>query len=86
MYYNFKSNEFQNSLKSKVVQAVQANISLTVIKDEKIVLPDENTLSSYNDTFKPLFNKIGILNGENGELQNLRDVLLSKLMAGEVIL
>ncbi|NLK94533.1 MAG: GIY-YIG nuclease family protein [Clostridiales bacterium] len=82
--YKFKSNEFQNSIKSKVVQGVQANISLTVIKNEKIVIPNENTLEKYNRIVNNLFDMNALINKENNRLKAIRDTLLPKLMSGEI--
>lgn len=82
--YKFKSNEFQNSIKSKVVQGVQANISLTVIKNEKIVIPNENILQRYNCITNDIFDKNTLISKENNRLKAIRDTLLPKLMSGEI--
>lgn len=82
--YKFKSNEFQDSVKSKVVQGVQANISLTVIKNEKLLVPKNDVLQKYNNIMNSIFNKEEILNRENNNLKNIRDTLLPKLMSGEI--
>lgn len=82
--YKLKSEEFQNSIKSKVVQGVQANISLTVIKKERLVTPDNKNLKLFNNTLNPIFKEIENLHNENETLVNLRNTLLPKLMSGEL--
>ncbi len=82
--YKFKSNEFQDSLRSKVVQGVQANISLTVIKDEKLLMPKSDILQKYNTFMNSIFNKKDIIVRENNSLKIIRDNLLPKLMSGEI--
>lgn len=84
VFYKFKSNDFQNSIQSKVVQGVQANISLTVIKNEKIIIPDNGMVDRYNRIVNSIFNKKDIVNKENNRLKSIRDELLPKLMSGEI--
>lgn len=82
--YKFRSDDFQNSLKAKVVQGVQANISLTVIKNEKIIVPNNKMLEKYNNIINNIFNKKDLINIENNRLKSIRDILLPKLMSGEI--
>lgn len=84
MHYKFKSSDFQDSIRSKIVQGVQANISLSVIKDEKLILPDDNVLGLYNNVLNNIFNESNILYKEINSLTNIRDTLLPKLMSGEI--
>jgi type I restriction enzyme S subunit len=82
--YKFKSSQFQESINSKVVQGVQANISLTVIKNEKVVEPTTDILELYNNTVNSIFKQVEILNNQNCSLKDIRDTLLPKLMSGEI--
>ena len=84
MLYKFKSSQFQESIKSKVVQGVQANISLTVIKNEKLVVPFNDILKLYNNTIEAIFKQIEITKNQNYVLKNIRNILLPKLMSGEI--
>ena len=84
LHYKFKSSNFQDSIKSKIVQGVQANISLSVIKGEKLILPEDNLLGLYNNILNNIFNKSNILCKEINSLTNIRDALLPKLMSGEI--
>ena len=88
-YFNFllyymKSSVFQNEMSSKVVQAVQANVSLSVIKTIRLVLPNDNNLKKYNEVIQPIVVKIEMLRNENETLIGIRDSLLPKLFSGEI--
>ena len=79
-----KSSVFQNEMSSKVVQAVQANVSLSVIKTIRLVLPNDNNLKKYNEVIQPIVVKIEMLRNENETLIGIRDSLLPKLFSGEI--
>jgi type I restriction enzyme S subunit len=74
----------QNDTKSNVVQAVQANLSLGIIKATKFIHPTSDILNLFKTTLIDVFNEINILTEENQELTNLRDTLLPKLISGEL--
>jgi len=84
LFYKFKSSEFQDSIKSKIVQGVQANISLTVIKNEKLILPNDDVLHHYNKTLNNIFDLRNITFKEVDSLKIMRDTLLPLLMTGEI--
>ena len=50
----------------------------------KFVLPDLKTVSKFNNIAKPIFEKIYYNNQEINQLVKLRDILLPKLMNGEI--
>lgn len=54
------------------------------IKQIKFVLPTANILNEYNELVKPLFDKINENKKEIEKLTKLRDILLPKLMSGEI--
>jgi type I restriction enzyme S subunit len=74
----------QNDTKSNVVQAVQANLSLGVIKATKFIKPSSEILEVFQSTLKEVFEQVNLLSEENQELTNLRDTLLPKLISGEL--
>ena len=74
----------QNDTKSNVVQAVQANLSLGIIKATKFILPNPEVLTYFKDALTNVFNQINLISEENQELTNLRDTLLPKLISGEL--
>lgn len=79
-----KSENIQNEINANVVQAVQANASLGTIKSLKCVLPRENVINRFNKIVFPIYNNQTNIRVENEKLTNLRDLLLPKLMSGEI--
>lgn len=69
---------------SKVVQAVQANLSLGSIGDLPVILPSHDVLDKYSTFITPIFSTILKNNKESYRLAELRDALLPKLMSGEI--
>lgn len=84
VYYSLKVDRVKETLESKIVQGVQQNLSLTVIKGIKIIIPQEIYLIKYNKLVNNLFNQIENINYQNNKLKQLRDTLLPKLMSGEI--
>ncbi len=74
----------KESLFGNIVEAVQANLSLTSIKDCKIILPDNYGLSLFINNIRVLFDKIVLNNSQIHTLSDIRDTLLPKLMKGEI--
>jgi type I restriction enzyme, S subunit len=79
-----KSSLIQNETQANIVQAVQANISLGVIKSTKFIRPSKDVLGLFNSSLKHCFNRIELISLESEELTNLRDTLLPKLISGEL--
>lgn len=71
-------------LESKVVQAVQANLSLGIIGELPVLMPKINALDLYYQLIKPVFENINVNCTSNRLLTNLREALLPKLMNGEI--
>ena len=69
---------------SKIVQAVQANLSLGSIGDLPVILPSHDVLDRYSTFITPILDAIFKNNEESNRLAQLRDTLLPKLMSGEI--
>lgn len=80
----FMCNCHKEFLQSKVVQAVQANLSLGVIGDLPLVLPDNEILNRYYEIAIPIFKKKKEIEEQNQNLATIRDTLLPKLISGEI--
>jgi type I restriction enzyme, S subunit len=74
----------QNDTKSNVVQAVQANLSLGVIKATKFIKPSSEILNLFQSYLKEVFEQVNLFTEEVQELTNLRDIILPKLISGEL--
>ncbi|WP_428329525.1 restriction endonuclease subunit S [Mucilaginibacter sp.] len=54
------------------------------IREQKITLPKENELRSFTEQVAPIFNLISVLGQQNAKLKEARDIILPKLMNGEL--
>ena len=59
-------------------------VSKTSFKSLEIVMPEEHKRKKFDDIAKPAFNKIFSNQSQINTLENLRDILLPKLMSGEI--
>jgi len=50
------------------------------LKQNSILIPDKNTLESFNNKIEPFLKKITLLNNYNSKLKEARDILLPRLM------
>lgn len=64
--------------------STQPLITQKSLKTVNVVLPDKNSLFSFEKISKTIFDKIYINQNEISILQKLRDTLLPKLMSGEI--
>ena len=82
--YCLKLTSFKNLLESKVVHAVQPNLSLGEISDTEITLPPDDLMNKFKEIVVPVEQKINKNTTQIRSLSRLRDTLLPKLMSGEV--
>lgn len=84
LYWAVKSDHFLAFSMGRVVQTAQANVSLTVLKSAEIILPDQKILNLFTDIVDPLHQQIDCLNLSISKFTNARDLLLPRLMNGEI--
>ncbi|KLI48014.1 hypothetical protein SZ40_02570 [Brachyspira hyodysenteriae] len=65
-------------------QSVQPNLSLTTIRNLKLIFPESKILKKYEDSILHIFYKIYRNIEENQKLAGIRDSILPKLMSGEI--
>ena len=64
--------------------AAQQNINQVVIKNFKILKPDDETVKTFNHLVNPSLKQISLLQKKNDILRRTRDLLLPKLISGEL--
>jgi type I restriction enzyme S subunit len=64
--------------------AAQQNISQQVIKALEILKPSDEVMRKFNELAEPLFKNIKILQQKNINLRQTRDLLLPRLISGEI--
>ena len=84
LYVLSNSPEFIQSLRSRANSGVQVNLSTAEILSTKILLPNKEIHGKYNDIAENIFEKIFINNFETEILIKIRDMLLPKLISGEI--
>jgi hypothetical protein len=72
------------NIKSIVTGAVQQKVSQKNLKKVKAIIPNKEVLSAFDDLIQPIFAQIRNLRDENARLADLRDILLPRLMSGEL--
>ena len=74
----------QSSVTSIVTGAVQPKINQANLKALSVFIPPANEMAVFNDSIDPLFSRIRANHDENSRLTELRNVLLPKLISGEL--
>jgi type I restriction enzyme S subunit len=83
--YLFINSEKFHRIKDTLVQgAVQEAITNTNVKQIKFLVPPTDLINKFNEKVEPLLIKAYRLKKENQTLAKLRDLLLPKLMSGEI--
>ncbi|MCW6038780.1 restriction endonuclease subunit S [Spirulina subsalsa FACHB-351] len=80
----FSSRSYQYYLSSRVVQAVQANLSLAILGESPIIIPSTQIRKSFGELIKPLVRKKEQNQEQIQTLTQTRDALLPKLMSGQL--
>ncbi|HEF5063570.1 TPA: restriction endonuclease subunit S [Bacillus cereus] len=86
LYILTNTSRFIEDLRSRANSGVQVNLSTKEIKESLIVVPDEEIHSKFNKVGLNIFKKVFSTQKENENLQRVRDILLPKLMSGEICL
>ncbi len=67
-----------------VTGAVQPKISQGRLNGLPAIIPDKETIKKFDEIIQPLFHQIRLIRQENKNIATLRDILLPKLMSGEL--
>ena len=68
----------------KQTGGAQQHINKNDVETHEIIVPNDKLLKEFDDRIKSIFNKISLNCFENKRLEQLRDILLPKLMNGEI--
>ncbi|MBU3679847.1 MAG: restriction endonuclease subunit S [Candidatus Kapabacteria bacterium] len=84
-YYCFQwLKEIKQKLISLGMGAAQPNLSQEVIKKLEFLLPSAQVLDGYHEAVSPIFVQMATLFRQNRTLAQTRDLLLPKLMSGQL--
>ncbi len=79
-----KSSLGQHEIQARTVGSTQQKLALTRIRDIPIVVPLESILKRFNELIENIQKGIENRLYENDNLESVRDILLPKLMSGEI--
>jgi len=80
----FYLKSIEENIKNGSGGTIMKNVNQATLNDLKIALPNNDVVSKFNDSIKPLFEKINNIESQNQELAQLCDWLLQMLMNGQV--
>lgn len=69
---------------SSVVQGVQANISLAVVKSTPVIKPSDQVIKNWKKIISPIMQRMDLNNNQNNHLVKIRDKLLPRLISGKI--
>ncbi|MYL35560.1 hypothetical protein GLW08_14970 [Pontibacillus yanchengensis] len=81
-YYAFQS--LKEQMEALGGGATMSNVNKTKFENLEIVFPEENLLQDFNDLCEPIFEQILNLQKQNEKLSQARDLLVNRLMRGEI--
>jgi type I restriction enzyme S subunit len=84
IFYCVRADEFQHFSLGRVVQTAQANVSLGILKSAPIVMPPKGLLVEFVAVASSLLQMQENIRSKNIILRRTRDLLLPKLISGEV--
>ncbi|MCB0747731.1 MAG: restriction endonuclease subunit S [Ignavibacteriae bacterium] len=85
VYFLSRDNEFrQNAINSMVGASGRQRVQNDSLKNYEVVKPSKEYLDMFADLVTPKFRSIQYLHLKNNNLRKTRDLLLPKLMSGEV--
>jgi type I restriction enzyme S subunit len=84
LYSYTQSDFFFTTIKNECLGTNINNLNGSMVKGFKLVIPDNSTLTKFNEIVKPLLEKLRINSIQNQQLSSLRDWLLPMLMNGQV--
>lgn len=84
MYGYLTSEEFMYHLNTKASGSVQKNFGPMHLKQIKLVYPYKSTIQNFDSALKPIIGMSLQTKRENDRIKKIRDILVPKLMSGEI--
>ena len=79
-----RSDKFNAQINNIASGTAQPNISSSQIENIEILIPKDEILAKFEETVNPLFKEILVLNDKNRFLKQTRDLLIPRLISGEI--
>ena len=84
LYYQTNETSFITSVRSRANSGVQVNLSTEGIKETPLVVPPRKVHTAFDKQVRALLEMIFTNEKQSVELENVRDLLLPKLLSGEI--
>ena len=84
LFFKFRTPEFKEMLNSIAIGSSQKALTIETVKKIEIEIPSDNSLIEFNQETKTIVKFIYNLQKQNTKLQKARDILLPKLMNGQI--
>jgi type I restriction enzyme S subunit len=79
-----ESDDYKSYIKAQVGGAAQPNANAKIISSAKILIPPNNIQRYFHEMIEPIFECKDNLQAQNEKLTQARDLLLPRLMNGEI--
>jgi type I restriction enzyme S subunit len=86
MFCLMRTKGFNDEINSRLIETVQSSIKRSDLEKIPVILPKRILVERFDDIVKDMFDRIKTSSSEIDELINLRDILLSKLISGELVI
>lgn len=84
LYLYFSSHKGQHDISSIVTGSAQLKFNKTNFRSLNVLMPNNTLLTKFEKFVLPIFGKIDINMAENLKLAEIRDLLLPRLLSGEI--
>ncbi|HEY5123184.1 MAG TPA: restriction endonuclease subunit S [Ignavibacteria bacterium] len=84
LFLKFRSPEFRNLLNSVAIGSSQKALTIETVKKLIIEIPNSDSLFNFNEIIKTILKFINNLQKQNAKLREARDILLPRLITGEI--
>jgi restriction endonuclease S subunit len=84
LFFTFRTPEFRDLLNSVAIGSSQKALTIETVKKLTINIPTHESLIEFNETAKTSINFIYNLQKQNTKLREAKDILLPRLMSGEI--
>lgn len=79
-----ESDDYKNYVKSHVGGAAQPNANAQILSGARVLIPDEKIKNLFKSIIEPIYDQKEILQNTNETLKKARDILLPRLMNGDI--
>lgn len=85
LYQSLTTNDYVGYLTNRAGGAAYPAVTAKVFEESLVLVPSHKLIEQYDDQVKDTYAQINMLQSQNAKLAQARDLLLPKLMSGELI-